>query len=845
VQKLDRDWVPGHCQRLGSFENPAVAHWWAIAHMGQSTFIIRCSVAAHDVARVEDHSTYYGRLTMDQRIYIRIKQGLQRDRHLSTWARIAKGARLFADIGRAKLMLRNCDSVGPGTRVEGQVLVENLGQIVLGSELCVRAGSLPIELLTGSDGQIEIGDRVWLNFGCVVAAKGSVRIGSGVMIGQHCIISDVEVPESVLIADETGDARPISIGNNVWLAGRVTVMPGVTIGENAVITAGSIVASDVPADVVAGGNPARVIRSLKGDSDNARTIQSDSAGQLTKFPSPSVALPSLASGAIIADFTIEELADELRLSNGQRPLQVWVAPYGQVTQNLLADPPHDGRDFAIIWTRPEASIPAFSRVLSFEDVDEAELTADVDAYCALIQRAAAAYRFVFVPTWVTPYWIRGRGLLDTRKGGVARAIGRMNQRLMQNLEETNNAYVLNAERWYLASGRSSASQRGWYLGKIAIPRSIFVEAARDIKAGVEGLMGLARKLLILDLDDTLWGGIVGDLGWEALRLGGHDSIGEAFADFQRAVKELKKRGVILGIVSKNEESVALEAIRHHPEMVLREVDFVGWKINWTDKAKNVADLAAELNLGLQSVVFIDDNPIERARVREALPEVLVPEWPEDKLLYPSALMQLSCFDTPALSREDAERTKMYADERQRQHLQQQVGSLDEWLMSLGIKVSVERVGSTNIKRAAQLLNKTNQMNLRTRRMSDDELNDWASADNHVMWTITVSDRFGDAGLTGLVGMELENDTARIVDFVLSCRVMGRKVEECMVHLAVKTAQNWAAKTIVAEYAPTSKNKPCLSFWQTSGFRTSDNQTFTWDAAIAYALPAMITLEMPS
>jgi len=197
---------------------------------------------------------------MDQRIYTRITQGLQRDRHLSAWTRIAKGGRLFADIARAKLMLRNCTRVGPGTRVDGRVFVENLGQIILGSELCVRAGSLPVELMTGNGGKIEIGDRVWLNFGCVVAARASVKIGTGVMIGQHCIISDVEVPERVLVADATDDARPITIGDNAWLAGRVTVMPGVTIGENAVITAGSIVATDIPAHVVAGGNPARVIR---------------------------------------------------------------------------------------------------------------------------------------------------------------------------------------------------------------------------------------------------------------------------------------------------------------------------------------------------------------------------------------------------------------------------------------------------------------------------------------------------------------------------------------------------------------------------------------------------------
>ena len=150
---------------------------------------------------------------------------------------------------------------------------------------------------------------------------------------------------------------------------------------------------------------------------------------------------------------------------------------------------------------------------------------------------------------------------------------------------------------------------------------------------------------MLDLDDTLWGGIVGDAGWENLLLGGHSHIGEAFADFQRALKVLTRKGVLLGIVSKNDETTALDAIRLHPEMVLKMEDFCGWRINWLDKAHNVIELASELNLGLQSIVFIDDNPAERARVAEALPEVLVLEWPRDKMLYTRALFELRCFDT--------------------------------------------------------------------------------------------------------------------------------------------------------------------------------------------------------
>jgi FkbH-like protein len=430
---------------------------------------------------------------------------------------------------------------------------------------------------------------------------------------------------------------------------------------------------------------------------------------------------------------------------------------------------------------------------------------------------------------------------DARAGGATRTLTSLNLQLMEALESVPNVFVLDAQRWLPGAARSSHNPRGWYLGKVALPRGVMREAAADIRAAFVGLRGAAKKLLVLDLDDTLWGGIVGDAGWENLRLGGPDPQGESFADFQRAIKNLKRRGVVLALVSKNEESVALEAIRNHPEMVLKEDDFVGWRINWTDKARNISELTTELNLGLQSVVFIDDNPIERARVREALPEVFVPEWPEDKLLYASAFAQLRCFDAPAVSREDLERTRMYAEERKRDNLQKEVGSIEEWLKSLQIKVRAEPLAASNLARATQLLNKTNQLNLSTRRLNEAELTAWAAGPNHKLWVVSVSDRFGDAGLTGIVSIEVEGSTARIVDYVLSCRVMGRKVEETLLHLAVTAAIDAGASRVDAVYLKTAKNKPCLTVFNASGFAADEGDVFRWDASRAYALPEVIDL----
>jgi FkbH-like protein len=754
---------------------------------------------------------------------------------LSIGERVRRAVSNLHDMTNARWSLRNCDSVGSGARVKGRMRVENYGSLVIGDRLSVLSRWIPTELLTGERGRIKIGRSVWINFGVVVAAEEHVMIGDRVMIGQHCIISDTDFP-GMPMSGAPLSARPVEIGDEVWLAGRVTIRPGVKIGAGAVIIAGSIVETDIPANVVAGGIPARPLSRFPDQPPPPPEARLEEA-----HPAALVSAPHLF-GHLISDFTIDELADELRAPDFNAGVGARISPFGQVVQSLLSPPPVDASDFAVVWTRPETAISSFARLVAFEAIDEQVLRAEVDEFCMMIENAAPAYRFMFIPTWTLPSWERGLGMLDTRKGGVTLALTTMNLRLMERLSATPNVFVLNATRWFEAVGPTANNPKAWYLGKIAVARPALMEAARDIRGALAALSGGPRKLLVVDLDDTLWGGIVGDVGWEGLRLGGLDGIGEAFVDFQKAIKDLTRRGVVLGIVSKNEESVALEAMRSHPAMVLHEEDFVGWKINWTDKARNILELTTSLNLGLQSVVFIDDNPAERARVREALPEVYVPEWPKEPFLYPSALRNLRCFDPSSLTREDVERTRMYGDEHRRTALRQTVGSLDEWLKTLEIQVTVTPIGTATSLRASQLLNKTNQLNLTTRRLTETELLSWAGQSEHAFWVVSVADRFGDAGLTGLLGVDFGGGIATVIDFVLSCRVMGRKVEETMVHVAVAAAIARSASCVRAQYLPTAKNKPCLSFWQTSGFRNDADTLFTWDTAKPYALPDAIRLE---
>lgn len=547
---------------------------------------------------------------------------------------------------------------------------------------------------------------------------------------------------------------------------------------------------------------------------------------------------------LISDFNLDVFSGYLSNDEGSPEVDSTTGPFGQVIPLLMQEDLEywqGGFDLTVIWTRPEAVIESFNGLLAGKNPPVGDILNEVDQFASHLLNVCSRIRTVFIPTWALPSYIRGLGMLDMKKDiGLANTLMKMNLRLSEKIDRSPNIFLMDAQKWVTAAGRSAFNPRLWYRGKIAFGNDVYKEAVKDIKSALNGIMGLSKKLVLLDLDNTLWGGVVGDVGWENILLGGHDPVGEAYVDFQLALRSLAGRGILLGIVSKNEESTALEAIDKHPEMVFNSKGLAGWKINWQDKARNIVDLVSDLNLGLQSVVFIDDNPVERARVREALPEVFVPEWPEDPMLYKSTLLSLRCFDSPSISKEDMERTEMYLSEKQRNETKKIVGSLDEWLESLDMKILIEELNEINIQRTAQLFNKTNQMNLTTRRMPEQKLLEWANAEGRKIWTFRVSDKFGDSGLTGIIGLEVRDNYCQITDFILSCRVMGRKVEETMLHTAVQYARSLGLKSVTAEFIPTPKNKPCLDFWKRSGFQPDEKSSaFTWDLKKDYDLPHQV------
>lgn len=554
---------------------------------------------------------------------------------------------------------------------------------------------------------------------------------------------------------------------------------------------------------------------------------------------------------LISSFNVDNLKVLLGKDEVGLRIRASSAPFGQVMQTLLTSEESVWGTHvrgAVIWTKPEAISREYGKLLAHEDAVHDVMLGEVDEFCQAIKKIPAQVKYIFVPTWITAAFEGRLGLLDMDLGrGLSLALMRMNLRLVENLRQDSRVVVLDAGRWVSVHGEQSFNARLWYMSKTPYSVDFFKEAAAEIKAALRALSGHGKKLILVDLDDTLWGGIVGDVGWQGLRLGGHDALGEAFRDFQLALKGLKQRGVLLGIISKNEESTALEAICSHPEMVLRLEDLAGWRINWHDKAQNISELVSELNLGLQSVVFLDDNPVERDRVRKALAEVVVPDWPATPLEYKLALQRLRWFDQPQISVEDRERTRTYVTERKRKESLSNLGSVEAWLPTLQTLVLVESVNDANLERVTQLLNKTNQMNLSTRRLTKTELFEWTQEERNMLLAFRVTDKYGDYGLVGIGGLDLSGGVGvSATDFILSCRVMGRKIEETMLHVLSVLAKSRGAAELRLCYRPTAKNQPCLRFLDSAGLkRNEDGKTFILELTQLYPKPAMIALELGS
>ncbi len=391
-----------------------------------------------------------------------------------------------------------------------------------------------------------------------------------------------------------------------------------------------------------------------------------------------------------------------------------------------------------------------------------------------------------------------------------------NKALRKRLEQRTNLHRLPLCQLIKKIGADHIyDSKLWYMGKIPYTYNGNTEIARMIHKTVERIQRTPKKLLLLDLDNTLWGGILGEDGIDGIALS-DDKSGAVYRDVQRKVKQMQQRGVLLAVVSKNNLSDVEQVWREHPYMILKKDDFVSLRINWTDKAQNIREIAGELNLGMSSFVFVDDMPNERENIRMQLPEVIVPDFPAQTEQLPVFFDEIFCtyFQKGRMTEEDAVKTQQYHDQAERERSRQGV-DFETFLRSLKLRAERVKLGEREKERVVQLINKTNQFNLTTRRYTRQEL-EAKLAEGWEVYAYKVADRFGDYGLVAVIMVDMKE--SRIDNFVMSCRVMGKRVENYLLEQVEADMKEKGKTTLYGEYIPTAKNIPVRDFFADAGYR---------------------------
>lgn len=358
----------------------------------------------------------------------------------------------------------------------------------------------------------------------------------------------------------------------------------------------------------------------------------------------------------------------------------------------------------------------------------------------------------------------------------------------------------------------------WNMAKLPFASQFVPLYADHVSRLLAAAQGKSRRCLILDLDNTVWQGVIGDDGLEGIVIGQGDPTGEAHLAVQQAALMLRERGIVLAVSSKNHDEIARLPFRKHQEMLLRENHIAVFQANWNDKATNIMAIADELSLGLDAMVFLDDNPAERALVRRLLPDVAVPELPADPALYARTLLAAGYFEATVFSAEDRKRAEFYQDNAQRVALQKQAGDLDAYLASLAMTITFQPFDAAGRARITQLINKSNQFNLTTRRYSEQEVKDAELDPACFTLQVRLSDTFGDNGMISVVICRTASPATWDIDtWLMSCRVLGRKVEQAVLAELVDAARQRGIARLVGTYRPTERNRLVEDHYAKLGF----------------------------
>ena len=551
---------------------------------------------------------------------------------------------------------------------------------------------------------------------------------------------------------------------------------------------------------------------------------------------------------ILRSFTVEPMVPFLRAAAfcAGIDLTVYVSDFNAYVQAITE------QDSALYKFRPDAVILAVqTRDVAPELWDHAsELS--VEQAQASVARVAGDFR-----DWIVAFRghstahlivhnleqpvLPSRGLLDAQPGmSQSAAILQINAELRNLAGSQVGVYVLDYDALGARHGRSTwHDERKWVTVRLPIAAPNLNRLVTEWMRFLHPLTGKVAKALVVDLDNTIWGGVIGEDGMNGIRLGS-EYPGSAYQAVQRALLDLYRRGILLAVCSKNNRDDALEAIDKHPGMLLNRSHFAAMRINWTDKSQNLREIAAELNVGVGSLAFLDDNPIERQQVRTALPEVFVIDLPADPMKFETAIRECPMFERLTVSAEDEQRGAMYQAQHAREQLGQRVSSREDFYRSLQQEAEIAPLTKASLARIAQLTNKTNQFNLTTRRYTEQQVAELDTKPGWECFSIRVRDRFGDNGLVGVAITHRDGDTTEIDTFLMSCRVIGRTVETAFLSFLAGRARSQGAQRLQGWFLPTKKNAPARDFYSTHGFTSAhqngDGTLWTLDLA-ANSLPA--------
>lgn len=524
---------------------------------------------------------------------------------------------------------------------------------------------------------------------------------------------------------------------------------------------------------------------------------------------------------VLSSFVVDPLVDALRISGWSNGLnsEFYVGGYDQYHQELLnhASPLYSFRpDIVFLAVELPSLLPVLrQRELRLQDVGDVmtEVTSLVSAFKRNSEALLVLFNFVLFDEF--PF----RASPDEARISASR----LNEQLALEYNVDPQIAVLDYEGLAGYFGRERVREpKLWHLARMGWGEQFIPSLAEKCLAYVRALKGLTRKVLVLDLDNTTWGGIVGEDGFENIHVE-DDASGRPYRELQQVVLDLYRRGVVLAVNSKNNYADAIQVLREHPGMLLKEEHFASLQINWNDKVANMHLIAEELHLGVDSFVFVDDNPFERAQMRDRLPEVYTVELPDDPSLFPKTLRSLSLFEQLRVTEEDHHRGEQYAAERARKDLEHTSVSVEDFLFKLDIKLEIRLASQDDIPRLSQLTQRTNQFNLTTHRFSEAQLATMRADPCIRIYTLRCDDIYGDNGLVALAIIRQRDNAWDIDTILMSCRVFGRKIETALISMICADAQGLGIRYLHGEYIPTKKNQLVQGFYRDHHFKVIGRQ----------------------